>query len=286
MSAQIEFNLVGGSVPRGEIGLSDLVKIAGALQELSLRIGRAQAEAAGPGRSANSVEALTELRLLGVSVGSTKLLVVQGLDNPLPIDWGDEEALRDRFWEIIEGIAADARPQWVTALIADSAAELVAALKGAAREVTVSADGRQPVTIVAARVHRNTWASPSKLRGKDMLVVTGRLEKVDLHTHNFRVKDDVGNNIELEAVPQADDVARLIGARVRAEGAAMRSRAGRLTGLVEPTIEPHQPPGVQLGGIPANSIGDLLQSAPGPDPAGAVDLDEDELAGFLAATSQ
>jgi hypothetical protein len=68
-----------------------------------------------------------------------------------------------------------------------------------------------------------------------MVTVTGRLDKVDLRARRFRVRDDVGHDINLEDVVDVDAAAHLIGRRVAATGVAEHDDS-RLVRIVEPTL--------------------------------------------------
>lgn len=75
---EIEFRLSGTGLPDGEIGMDGLAGIAGTLQELATRIGRFSIDQVGPGPTKSSVEAVTRLRLTGLSDGSTRLHIAYG----------------------------------------------------------------------------------------------------------------------------------------------------------------------------------------------------------------
>ncbi|MEZ5310889.1 MAG: hypothetical protein R2735_09920 [Microthrixaceae bacterium] len=68
-----------------------------------------------------------------------------------------------------------------------------------------------------------------------MRTVRGRIDKVDLRKGHFRVRDDVGNDIHLVYLVDADTASPIVGQRVNATGAAEPGHNRRLR-LIEPTI--------------------------------------------------
>ena len=158
MIKQIEFRLEGGPTPDGEITLKDLNGIGSALQELATRLARDTVNAAGPGRSKRFVEEFAELRLGGVNPGSTKLRFSKGPADKLDLDLPDLVEADDRFWEVLAAIGADIRPAWTTDHVSESIGRLAAAMRGAARNVAITADSRPPIRIASNSIHLETWA--------------------------------------------------------------------------------------------------------------------------------
>ena len=68
-------------------------------------------------------------------------------------------------------------------------------------------------------------------------MVSGRLDRVDLRSRRFRVRDDLGNDIMLDDVIDTVRAGHLIGERVVVAGVAERE-SGRLVRVVEPTLQP------------------------------------------------
>lgn len=281
MSTELELQLKGASAPDGEIRLSDLAEIARTLQELSLRIGRQYADTEGPGRTHHTIEDLSQLRLAGLAVGSTRLVVARGEFPALDAEFPEVAELDRRFWDVIKGIGSDRRPEWVSDLVADSAAGLLAALQVAAPRVVVSMGSGRQVDIDTHSSHAATWVAFQTEYGEET-VVAGRLEKVDLRYHTFRIRDDVGRAFELKGIPNDSVAARLIGTRVLARGTAIRNRSGQLIALGGSSIEPDE--AATSWQIPiAVPIGKPVASAPGPSAVPAVELSDDEFAAFLEA---
>lgn len=281
MSPELELRLIEASAPDGEIRLSDLAEIARTLQELSLRIGRQYADAGGPGRTHHTIEDLSQLRLAGLDAGSTRLVVARGELGALDAEFPDVTELDRRFWDVIEGIGSDRRPEWVSDLIADSAAGFLAALQTAAPRVVASMGAGRQVDIDTRSSHAAAWVTPHTETGEET-AVAGRLEKVDLRSHTFRIRDDVGSAFELKGIPNDSVAARLIGTRVLARGTAIRNRSGQLIALGGSSIESDE--AASSWQIPmAVPIGKPVASAPGPSAIPAIELSDDEFAAFLEA---
>jgi len=138
---------------------------------------------------------------------------------------------------------------------------------------------------VSARIHAETWTS-KRVQTDTVMTAKGRLEKVDLRSHEFRIRDDVGNAVDLHHV-DADAVAgKLVGQWVAATGRALLNGSGRLVALEEAKVQAVDDPAEPYADRTIASVEALLAGAPGPNPAGAIDLDDAELAAFLeAATS-
>lgn len=282
MITQIELSLDGGPSPRGQITVKDLTGVSVALQELVTRLARDTVNATGPGRSKQFVEEFAELRLSGITEGSTTLYFSKGPTDKLDIDLPDLAEADDRLWGILDAISTDTRPAWSTELIADSAGKLVGALRSAAREVVVTAPMRTPVRIRSENIHLETWASV-RIDTAGVATAAGRLEKVDLRSHDFRLRDDVDNNVELRRVQNDLAAAHLVGQWVMAEGEASLNASGRVVSLDRAQVRQVDDPGAEYLGRRVVSREEILDSAPGPDPHGGIDLTEEEMAEFLEA---
>ncbi len=281
MAKDIEMRLINARVPDGEIIVKDLAALTTALQELTTRIGREVINTPGPGRTKQFMEEFAQLRLRGIEAGSTVLVFSKGPTDKLEVDLPEQQIADDRFWEVVTAIGEDKRPEWVTDLIADSAEKLVDALQAAAPKA-VLCDPSHDVVIETAHIHAETWTS-KRLQTGTVMTAMGRLEKVDLRSHDFRVRDDVGQAIDLKHVENDVSAAQFVGQWVVARGAGIVLSSGRLVALDNAAIEPVTD---LLSSLPEPIECDLpsiLASAPGPDPDGGVDVSDEEFAAFLKA---
>lgn len=285
MIKQIKLRLVDGSAPSGEITLKDLSGIATALQELVTRLSREAADAAGPGRSKQYVEEFAELRLDAITSGSTVLKVSKGPTDKLDVEVPGLADADDRLWDILGAIGADQRPNWTSTLVAESAGKLAAALRGAAPTTVVSSPARADVRIDGARIHVETWA-PNQLSSVGSATASGWLEKVDLHSHTFRLRDDVGNTVELRRVVDDTAAAVLVGRWVNAEGEATLGPTGRVVSLNHARVYETGDPAAEFLGHRVVPLTEILARAPGPVPLEGLDLTEEEWRAFLEAIGE
>lgn len=281
MTRDLELQLIDAPAPHGEIVVKDLAALTVALQELSTRIGRDVLQAVGRGRTKQFMEEFAQLRLRAIDAGSTVLTFSQGPTDKLDVDLAQQTEADDRFWEIVESIQQNRRPEWASDLIADSAARLVNALREAAPRAVLSGSAHPPVDIDVSRISVEVWRQ-GRLVTDTRMEVLGRVEKVDLRSHEFRVRDDIGNSVDLKHVHDDVDVARLVGQWVSAVGDGILA-AGRLVALDDVSISPVDDPARTFEGEVSQSLDELLASVPGPDPDGGIDLSEDEFADFLKA---
>lgn len=282
MARDLELRLIDAPVPRGEIAARDLVALVSALQELSTRVGRDVLNTPGPGRTKQFMEEFTELRLRAVSAGSTVLEFSKGPVDQLDVDLPEQRAADERFWEILDAISQDERPAGVSDLIAESAARLVVALRDAAPRATLAATTHRPVEFSTAWLNPEAWR-PGRIRTDTQMEARGRLEKVDIRSHEFRVQDDVGNTVDLKHVVNDAEVALLVGRWVLATGVGVLS-SGNLVALDGAVITALDDPTRSFGpATSGSSVEDLVNSVPGPDPDGGIDLTDDEFASFLDA---
>lgn len=282
VSTEFELKLVDAPVPSGEIAAKDLAALAASLQELTTRIGRDVAGTAGPGRSKQHTEESAQVRLRSVTPGSTVLEFVTGPTDKLDINLAHERLTDDRFWDVLAGIGQNRKPEWMTDLVAESAGKLVAALRSAAPRAVFSAPARPTIDFDPTTVNVEGWLS-QVVRTKESAEVHGRLEKVDLRTHEFRVRDDVGFSVELRHVIDDEEVARLVGQWVRAEGDATVDSAGRVVSLDNATVHEVVDPAAPYIGPYVVSVNEILASAPGADMDGGLDLTDEEFDEFLRA---
>jgi hypothetical protein len=282
----ITLRLSGTDVPPGEIALTDLASIAGALQLLATRIGRQLVGQTGPGRTAGGAERATRLTLTGITEGSTRLQVTAGAADTLDMDDPFEEQVMDRLWEVFGGLESGVPPDWATAPVAQAAIEFVGSVGSAARECEFTGRRGQRVrgrvALRPQKVNRDMWAT---LTAEPELVpqtgVTGDLDLVDLRTRKFRVRDAVGNDVVLEDVRNAVEAAALVGQRVRAVGTGVRGARGQIAKLVEPHVSEADMPAEWLDRGPADLNGIFAaRSAPSLD--GVPGVDDAELEALLA----
>jgi hypothetical protein len=281
MTTDLELRLIDAPAPKGEITARDLAALAVALQELSTRIGRDVVNTPGPGRTKQFMEEFAQLRLRAIESGSTILKFSKGPTDKLDIDLAEQKAADDRFWEVVGAIRDDKRPDWATDLIAESAAKLVTALRDAAPKVALSDSAHSAVEIESARIHVETWTSKRVQTGTQM-EARGRLEKVDLRSHEFRVRDDVGQAVDLKHVADDADAAQHVGKWVVAVGDGVLS-SNRLVALDNVSITLVDDPAHGVTDEEILTLDQILDSAPGPNLSGGIDLSDDEFAAFLEA---
>ncbi|UNX55652.1 hypothetical protein MF406_05240 [Georgenia sp. TF02-10] len=281
MTRDLELRLVGASVPDGEIVVKDLAALTLALQELSTRIGRDIVNTPGPGRTKQFMEEFVQLRLCALEPGSTVLKFSRGPIGKLDVDLPQQKAADDRFWEIVEAIREDRRPDWVTDRVAESAARLVSALRETAPRATLRDSTHAAVQIDSSRIRVETWTSKRVQTGTQM-EARGRLEKIDLHSHEFRVRDDIGQAVDLKHVKDDKDAAKLVGRWVIATGRGIRA-SDRIVALDNASISPVDDPALDFENHEVLTIDEILASTPGPDPAGGIELTDDEFVAFLEA---
>lgn len=282
MIKDLELRLIDAPVPNGEVAVKDLAALTLALQELITRIGRDIVNSPGPGRTKQFMEEFAQLRLRSIDDGSTRLMFSKGASDKLDVQVSEEKLADDRFWEIIRAIGVDQRPDWVTELIAESAGKFVDALQRAAPKAVLQAPARDAIEIESARIHIETWTS-RRFQTDTVMTARGRLEKVDLRSHEFRVRDDVGQAVDLKHVEDDVTAARLVGQWVVARGTSALLPSGRLVALDKVTIERVDDPAAEHLDGTVLGLDEILASVPGPDPDGGIDLTEEEFTAFLRA---
>jgi hypothetical protein len=282
MMKEIELRLVDAPAPSGEVAVKDLAALATALQELTTRISRDVINAPGPGRTKQFMEELSQLRLHAVEPGSTVLRFSKGPTDKLDVDLPEQAVADDRFWEIVRAMGEDRRPEWATDLIAESVGKLVNAIQAAAPTVILGAPSRADVRVVSSAVHVETWTLMRVHTGADM-TAAGRLEKVDLRSHEFRVRDDVDQAVDLKHVKSDTAAAQFVGQWVVARGEAVVLDSGRLVVLDNASVSPIDDPAAEHMGHSVTTLDEILAGAPGPDIDGGIDLTDDEFGAFLEA---
>jgi hypothetical protein len=277
-----EIRLSATHDPDGQISLAELAALAERLQELATRVARWVVDIDGPGRSPAAIDEIAHLRLSGLEVGSTRLLVTRGSPGALDFEEPVERDLSRRFWEVIAGISTDTPPEDAPTGVRESALGLLDAFMRSSGEVRVTRQrDRAQAEFRPAERSRTVWVPVPDVESVEELAVSGELEMVDLHSGTFRVRDDVGNAITLYHVREPGTIARLVGTRALASG--VRSRARRGTALDDVTVLPAAPlPGDWTGAMDDESWRDRLADS-GPDPAGGVDVDDDDWQAFVSA---
>jgi hypothetical protein len=282
MTKDIELRLVDAPAPSGEVAAKDLAALATALQELMTRISRDVINTPGPGRTKQFVEELSQLRLRAVEASSTLLRFSKGPTDKLDVDLPEEALADDRFWEIVRAMRENRRPDWTTDLIAESVGKLVNALQAAAPTVIFGAPSQDEVRIVSSEMHIGTWTR-TRVQAGGVMTATGRLEKVDLRSHEFRVRDDVDQTVDLKHVQSDVTAAQLVGHWVIARGEAVVLESGRLVVLDNASVSAVNDPAAEHIGGGVTTLDEILASAPGPDINGGIDLSDDEFEAFLEA---
>lgn len=239
------FRLEGLPTPNGEISVRDLVDIGAALQLTVTRIARQVGGLDGRGRSTSGVERISELRLSGISVGSTVLEIQLGDSGSLPLAAQDEQLVVSRFEGAFTAIATNIPPAWanpgVIAAIGKFASSVVASGANSLTAMHGIGHTASPWQVVEfSRVDLDVWRLQEE-RTAELVTMTGRLDKVDLRARRFRVRDDVGNDVTLDDVVDVDAAAQLIGQRVIASGIAERER-GRVVRILAPVLQREELP--------------------------------------------
>lgn len=284
MSMQFELRLVGVDAPDGELDAADLLAIVASLQQISTRLGRAETDAAARGRPSRAVQRVGRLRI-GLAPGSTRVLFERRADAmSLDFDLADEAAVDRAFEQVIESMAHDERPSWVTDPVAEGVAELTAALKNAAPEVEFKVGGTVQARFLTQSIHRDTWRRTApESDPADVVDFVGRLEKVDIKRHDFRIRDDIGNEYSLPKVADDTSVMHLIGTHVRVTGVAERDALGRVASIHEAriagTVDPASDSRITAD-VPLSAI---MDSAPGPSGLGVPGLTDNEADAFFEA---
>lgn len=276
----ITLRLIDGVAPSGEIRAIDLEKIAGALHQMSIRLGRELDKSTRPGRSRPPVEELHQVRVVGLTNGSTVLDFRVGPPEMLPIEFEDEQWRDEQLRSLLTGLADDSRPEGVSDLVADSVAELVQGLRTAASTVEVSGSGLPTRRFSTSALHRDSWVTPRRAAHDETATLAGILEKIDIHSHELRLRDDVDNALDLIDVEHDVRAAALGGRRVQATGRALRARDGSLCGLLAPELTEFRS-AIAMTSPP--SLEEQLATLPGPDPESGIELSDEEFQRFMAA---
>lgn len=283
MTTQFEFRLIGGEAPEGELDADQLLAIVQSLKDIATKLGRAETDAETLGRPPKRVERVARLTI-GLAPGSTRVLARRAHvdDQALDFDLAEEEGFDDKFEELVQSIALDTRPEWVSDTLAASAADLTVALQKAAPEVEFTVAGVVRRAFKTAETHRETWRVPAGDPSSEAVTVVGRLFAVNLKSHRLLVQDDVGGEFALPKVENDLQAGQLIGSYVTVTGAPERDGRGRVTEIHGAAIALASPPATAgiRDSVPLNQI---LASAPGPVVGGIPGLTEAEANAFLEA---
>ncbi len=201
--------------------------------------------AAGPN---STIEKLSMVRV-SLRDGSTRLIFSVGDAQAIVDPFAD---LVDRdFSTIVSGMASGERPQGVPDSVAEAVDRLVVGLGAAATVVSIHVPGHGTTTLRTKNLTRVPW---QRREGHvDEARLHGTLEMVDLRSSNFRLRDSVGNAIDLMDVLDPDDAAHLVGKRVTVSGflsvgiCTHRHRMENPRIVAEESVAPpswtcHQPP--------------------------------------------
>lgn len=286
MPTQFEFRLIGGNAPEGELEADQLIAIVQSLKEVATKLGRAETHAEAVGRPSKRTRRVAKLSI-GLAPGSTRVLVrrAESDEDALPIELDEEKVFDGKFQAIIESIAVDERPDWVTDTLALAAGKLRTALEDAAPTVEFKAGEQVRRTFKTTDTHRETWHAVDCEPEAETVAFVGRLRAVNLDTHRLQVTDDVGNRVALPNVVNDAAVGRLLGGYVTVVGTPERDSKGRLAQIHHAMVEaaPSLPSGIEVGVPEPVSLENIFASAPGPKFGGIHGLTDDEADAFLDA---
>ncbi len=235
---EIELRLSGHAGPPGELRADHAARIGETLQSLVLRLTREAAGAAGLGRPVRVLEQIGEVRLAGVAEGSTRLIYRVGDSTSLDVD-PLSDAVDAMFVEIVDGMAHNRRPTIATDTIAQAVDDFAGALQKSARHVSASLSGAVIADIPTQLIDRHVWQSSAVESTQATLV--GTLEALDLHNDHFRLRDDVGNPIELIDVVDSRHAAGLAGRRVAASGEFVPAIGSGRSRVERANVAPYEP---------------------------------------------
>jgi hypothetical protein len=241
-----ELKFDGLDMPSGEISFTQLAALAASLQELVTRIGRQIDDRSGPGRTPVSLGRATEIRLTGVRKGSTKLDIEIGDPNTVDLPEETHEVVADRFEDLFDGLTRNDAPPWADRLIGEAAASVVKSFSAlGATGVSLRRIGHEGRlwSMDPRDLDPQAWeigSAPETLAPTEASA-SGRLEAVDLKANRFRIRDDLGQAINLVHVADAEEAGRLVGGRVVATGDGTRDAQGRLQSIDGARVTAYEP---------------------------------------------
>lgn len=283
MTTQFEFRLIDGSAPEGELEADQLIAIVQGLREVAMKLGRVETEAETLGRPPKRTQRVAKLTI-GLAPGSTKVLVRRSdVDDALDFDLAEEQSFDEKFQAVIESIALDERPAWVTDTLAVAAGKLRSALEDAAPTIEFKVGSMVCKTFKTSQTRRETWKVAEGDASAEVVTFVGRLRAVNLDTHRLQVTDDVGNRVALPNVVNDVQVGHLIGGYVEVVGAPEHDLKGRLAQIHEAVIGPATPIPGSIGTRDVVSLDRVLASAPGAEMGGIPGLTDEEAESYLKA---
>lgn len=183
------------------------------------------------GAPSSSWKSLPQLRLRAVETGSAVLKFSKGPTDNLDVDL-PEQRVPSRGW----GTTGSGRSSRPSGRIDDPSGPPTSAQKrreaggrDAAPRATLSDSTHAAVEIEWRRIHVETWSS-NRVQTDPRMEAMGRLEEVDFRSHEFRVRDDIGQSVDLKYVTDDVDAAQLVGQWVVATGDGILA-SGRLVAL-------------------------------------------------------
>lgn len=284
MATQFEFRLIGAESPDGELEADQLIALVQSLKEVATKIGRTQTVAEDVGRPPKRTQRVAKLSV-GLAPGSTRLLVRRAAvsQEELPIELYEESAFDRKFQSLIESIADDERPPWVSDTLAIAAGNLRGALEMVAPTVEFAAGRSQPTVFRTGDTHRETWLAIEGESSAETVTFVGRLRAVNLDTHRLQVTDDMGNKVALPNVDGDVALGHLLNNHVTVVGTPERDAKGRVSQIVGAVIEATDPlpPGFTIPETIA--LEEILSTAPTPRFDGLPELTDEEADAFFDA---
>lgn len=297
--SSIRFHLLGAAYPDGEIPLTQLARIAEHAQSVVTRIARIEAGQGSAGRTRQPIADGTRLMLVGLAAGSTQLVIAAPERDPqLPLGRGHDELVDRALVELTEALAQAAQRSSLSDRFDPSTrrhlADFLDALSDAAPEVEIS-------TRISAQTPTALRFSPSEARENleiadpdpksppSVTVVEGVLYSANLHTHHYRIEDDLGSSIQLSGgALDSMTIGNHLGRRVRVEGLAERDHHGRvITMKPDKLTAGPKIPGVDDTGFWSDEAEPLFIHEAGPiesiDDFGIEGVDDQEITEFLKA---
>lgn len=282
MSTQFEFRLIDAPAPSGELEADQLIALAQSLKEVATKLSRAETGAERVGRPSVRTQRVARLTI-GLAPGSTRVLVRRAEDaDALPFDVDEERAFDEKFEAIVESIALDERPSWVTETLAIAAGELRTALERAAPTVEFRVGGKLKRSFSTRETRRQTWR-PADVGDEEAVTFVGQLRVVNLDTQRLQVTDDRGNKVALLNVVNTDRVGALLGQYVSVIGSPDRDERGKLSQIRDAVISPAATMPVTLGARPPFPLEAILANARGPQAGPLPGITPQEADDFMRA---
>lgn len=287
MAKRFEFRFIDGDAPQGQMDADALIEIVTSLKQVALALARHGLGEAPSGRPTKEAQRIGQLTI-GLAPGSTILGVSRSsASDELPLDEVSGQVWDERFEEIVEGIATDQRPAWVSDDVARSVGGLRASLATVAPRVEFSSEGSVVQRFQPAETKEATWSVRATAASAAEITFTGRLRVVNLDRESFSVTDDVGHKVAIRHADVDPRVYALIDDYVTVVGRPVRNTRGRLTEIVDATIEPAEPFLAEAwldGDTRTNE--ELFRDAPTADELFIEGLTDEEAKAFLEAVAE